>query len=279
MSNFWDDIPAKPRFLPGIEQHAAQVRLAAGWRPDDRANVHSTLKRLEVELVPRDPTFMGRAIALASASLSKKTIYVSSELLERIEADDLEALDTVWHELGHLYQHRDSEMMKPRIFGGNKKLIRNLPQNESAEWQATTWGRAFALVRDYSRWDLPDDIIGRCVGLPSAAVAERRAQVAARNTDVVNKLAQKVRNELGSFGLQRQALQLPRTEDSGQSNKTRLWEQLPHIAGEDPRRFRSCDGYRIEMGHFDLKCPPSDHGWFIRGGRIFSYMREYGREG
>lgn len=254
MSKFWDDIPVAARSLREIEQRADQLRLRAGYTIDDRI-VHPTLlARVNIRLTARSGAQMAGAKALASPKRGEDEVFAVSgfEAAIRDDVDPYVRFD-FGHELGHLLLHRESGLMKPRMVGGNKQL-KFVRVEESAEFQADQFARAFLLSRGFSFWGQPDEVIARIVGMPVEQVAIRREETNSRKVDVplVTSLARQ---------------HLKRLE---------LWRLLPQIAGEDPGRFRLCDGFRICWEDFDKRYPPHQMGWYLRNNQIMAAIRDQG---
>jgi IrrE N-terminal-like domain len=268
MSKFWDEVPVPPIALDRIEALGSDLRNLAKATVEDRLIIDPLLQSLGIELEVESDRWMGRAIALASRSKEQKRIHVRRSLSKALRDDDDEARFILFHEIGHLFLHRGAEM-KPRIVDGNHReaFIR---AEESAEIQADTFARSFALPRNFPWWNKADELIGKIVGIPERFVRERRSEIEPKAS--LSKLYSELGIMRGDAALNRTKFYSRETLASVAIQKHELWDKLPIIDGEDPALYRRCGMYQIAWKDYGKPNPPSQMGWLIRDGRIRSYF-------
>lgn len=272
MSDEYEDYGASRRNEHDCERIGQTLRQALGGCGDDRMPsiieiLH--LARLNIpeaknlDLVVTHDDAMGSALAFAIPT--KQEIFVKSSFVEEALADTPDARFLAFHELVHIIFHRGA----PRYFrmaDGNVVSPFLHDKRERAEWQADRITRATFM---------PTTMVANCAtplelaqksGTPLVQAIERMKELREREakttpSDIAWNIALLIRE--GAKGTPASA----RLE--AEALKTKLWNALPFLSGENPKFVRQCGKYQIYWDQFGKT---SGCGWFIEGGKIISFF-------
>lgn len=214
----------------------------------------------DLELVVRPDEAMGRADAFAN--VDDREIFVRQSVFEAALDDDDRARYVLVHELVHVIFHPGPR--KFRIATGNETPA-FIHKHTSAEWQADRIARAMFMPPEMVEQATSPLELARTAGVPLIEARNRIAELRAGQPKVTPlDLQRKIADR--ELGAQSSNCFANRTTQSD-AEIFELWNELSVIDGEDPRRSRRCNKWRIAWNEFERT---TEWGWFIDDGRIVS---------
>jgi Zn-dependent peptidase ImmA (M78 family) len=254
-----------------IETGANRCRARAVLAADGRPNLDQLLSAWSIRLVPLKESKMEGAEAFSVAH--QQEIFCVRAISRGLRFGDPHARYVVGHELGHMFLHRDQEP-KARKIGGNRELV-SVKEERSAERQAWKFARALFVPRDDLRFGESNEGIALRVGIPEGAVELRREEVQADLLAQQPKRVPQIAAKHFDGGPSAIINTFGKSRLLSTSRKMAAWQRAARIEGEDPAKFRSARGLRVDWDHHGLF--QSQLGWTIVKGEVRAFIDLWSR--
>ncbi len=275
MATNHEDTGATPRSADECERIGAYLRRTAGCDNEDRLpailivldRARENVPELSGLLLTVRPAPMMET-KRGTANPDDREIEISEEDLDGVVADEPEIRFTLAHELVHVLLHTGQGKFF-RMTDGNIVYPFLREDDRRAEWQADRIARAMLMPPAMVARAKSARELASMSGSPLAQAFARIQELTAHQGKATPK---SVLGELSKFRLSTASSPNEILKLQAESEKLRLWNNLPKVQGEQPQQVRMCGKYQIFWKEFGQM---TGCGWFIEDSQIHAYYERY----